>query len=584
MPRNITVTFDDGSTHVYREAPDDLTPDQVSARAQQDFGKQVISLDGGRKKAATIRDDIAQGVGDLVAGAVRGAGSIGATLLYPWDKAQDLYYGDRQRGLSSLITNEKPLSRNEERRMAMDDALRSLGADPDSIMYKGGKIAGEIAGTAGVGGAAANVLTRVAPRAIQAAPVFQKAVQAISSGGMKLGSPAATTTAGRVADMAIRAGGGAVSGGLSAGLVNPEDASTGAVIGGLAPGVIRGVGAAGRAVRNSLAVSPEVANLARRASELGIDVPADRLANSKPLNALAASLEYVPFSGRAASTEKMTKQLNTALSRTFGQESDNVTMALRNASDELGGKFDEVLKANSISVNDNFLNKLAQVESTANAELVGDSANVINKQIAQIMDKAGQGKIDGQAAYNIKRTLDRLGRGQGPEAYHARELRDVLMDGLNDSLGPQSAKDFAKVRQQYGNMRALEKIAQNGAEGDISAGRLANMKNIKNKELQELADIAAQFVRTRENPHGALQRLVIGGVAGASAGTAGLPLLAGTAVAGRGINTALNSNALRNALINAKPVQAQIGADEVNKLAQFMARTAPVALTPSGNR
>ena len=50
MPRNITVTFDDGSTHVYREAPDDLTPDQVSARAQQDFGKHVISLDGGRKR------------------------------------------------------------------------------------------------------------------------------------------------------------------------------------------------------------------------------------------------------------------------------------------------------------------------------------------------------------------------------------------------------------------------------------------------------------------------------------------------------------------------------------------------------
>ena len=46
---------------------------------------------------------------------------------------------------------------------------------------------------------------------------------------------------------------------------------------GLPLGVIRGVGAAGRAVRNSLAVSPEVANLARRASELGIDVPADRL-------------------------------------------------------------------------------------------------------------------------------------------------------------------------------------------------------------------------------------------------------------------------------------------------------------------
>lgn len=49
MPRNITVTFDDGSTHVYQNAPDDITPDMVTARAQKDFGKSVTALDGGRK-------------------------------------------------------------------------------------------------------------------------------------------------------------------------------------------------------------------------------------------------------------------------------------------------------------------------------------------------------------------------------------------------------------------------------------------------------------------------------------------------------------------------------------------------------
>lgn len=52
MPRNITVTFADGSNHVYRNAPDDITPDQVTARAQQEFGKPIKSLDGGRKPAA----------------------------------------------------------------------------------------------------------------------------------------------------------------------------------------------------------------------------------------------------------------------------------------------------------------------------------------------------------------------------------------------------------------------------------------------------------------------------------------------------------------------------------------------------
>lgn len=60
MPRNITVTFDDGSSHVYQNAPDNLTPEQVSQRAQQDFGKAVTALDGGRKgppKSAAPKQD-----------------------------------------------------------------------------------------------------------------------------------------------------------------------------------------------------------------------------------------------------------------------------------------------------------------------------------------------------------------------------------------------------------------------------------------------------------------------------------------------------------------------------------------------
>lgn len=51
MPRNITVTFADGTSHVYQNAPDNITPDAVAARAQQEFGKQITALDGGRAAA-----------------------------------------------------------------------------------------------------------------------------------------------------------------------------------------------------------------------------------------------------------------------------------------------------------------------------------------------------------------------------------------------------------------------------------------------------------------------------------------------------------------------------------------------------
>lgn len=57
MPRNITVTFSDGTSHVYENAPDDITPDMVTARARKDFNKSVIALDGGRRAApATISE------------------------------------------------------------------------------------------------------------------------------------------------------------------------------------------------------------------------------------------------------------------------------------------------------------------------------------------------------------------------------------------------------------------------------------------------------------------------------------------------------------------------------------------------
>lgn len=51
MPRNITIKFEDGSSHIYENAPDDATPEQVYARAQKDFAaKKVVHLDGGKSQ------------------------------------------------------------------------------------------------------------------------------------------------------------------------------------------------------------------------------------------------------------------------------------------------------------------------------------------------------------------------------------------------------------------------------------------------------------------------------------------------------------------------------------------------------
>jgi hypothetical protein len=165
-----------------------------------------------------------QGVGNLAAGAVRGAGSIGATMLAPLDIAKDAIAG---KGLS--------LESNRARRQAMDDGLRSMGADTDSAMYGVGKLGGEIAGTLGVGGTLARGVGAVAPRATGI-------INSLASGGFRTGA------APGAANMLTRTAGGAVTGGASAGLVDPEYATTGALIGGALPGGVKVAKAVGSGI------------------------------------------------------------------------------------------------------------------------------------------------------------------------------------------------------------------------------------------------------------------------------------------------------------------------------------------------
>lgn len=298
MPRNVTVTFEDGSQHVYQGAPDDVTPDAIQARAAKEFGKAVTALDGGRK--AEKRDPVQQFMGNVGAGLVRGAGSIGATLLAPVDAAA------RAMGVQNSIVGRT------DRRQAMDEALSGMGAETDSLAYQGGKLGGEIAGTAGVGGTIAGLGRAVPAVATKAGPLLD----AIGAAGFKAGG--ATGLPG----MGARVAGGAITGGAAAGLVDPRSAGAGAVIGGALPPVAAGAGAAGRWL-GSTGPGQAVANAFRSGGEkaarqiltqLGMSGKADELigylraspelvSGSKPT--LAQALVGTPAESRAGVYERV---------------------------------------------------------------------------------------------------------------------------------------------------------------------------------------------------------------------------------------------------------------------------------------
>jgi hypothetical protein len=239
MPR-FQITDPSGKTFEIN-APDGATQEQALAYAQEQFKQPTAQT---KAAPTTPEPSLLQkgisAIGGKIAdyantgfGAVRGAGSIGATAVAPYDVAKDAMAGQ------PLMTS------NNQRREAMTQGLGMLGADTESGEFASGKLGAEIAGTAGFGDVIAPLAQTLK---------MDKLANALRSGGFNLGgnpAPKALSAEG-VKNAATRVAGGAITGGAQAGAIDPETTGTGTVLGGALPVVGKVAGEAGSYINRSL--------------------------------------------------------------------------------------------------------------------------------------------------------------------------------------------------------------------------------------------------------------------------------------------------------------------------------------------
>lgn len=176
--------------------------------------------------APSMAQRVGQQLTNLGGGLVRGAGSIGATILSPIDAA------------ARAVGIQNDFIGRDDRRQAMTGALQQMGADPESLAFQGAKLVPEVAATLGVPG--------VLARGAQAAGAVPAVVNALRTSGMAGGN------------LATRVGAGAATGAAAAGMVNPEEVGTGAAVGAAIPLVGPAVSAAGSALRKGLGATTGV--------------------------------------------------------------------------------------------------------------------------------------------------------------------------------------------------------------------------------------------------------------------------------------------------------------------------------------
>lgn len=502
---------------------------------------------------SSMMDEIKQGAGNLAAGMVRGAGSIGATLLAPKDIISDALDG---KGFS--------LESNRQRRADMDSALESMGAQPDSMVYKGGKLTGEIAGTMGAGGLLANGLTKI-PVIASKAPAL---VNAIRTAGMSTGTATAPGIPGTAGNLLTRMAGGAVTGGVSAGLVDPESAGAGAAIGAAAPPLLLGAGKAANAI-GRLVSGPEVSNSVRAgvkaARDVGYVVPPSQ---AKPTlgNRLLEGMSGKITTAQNASARNQ-QVTNGLAAEALGLPKDTQITAdmLNNLRKQAGQAYEAVSSTGTITPDPSYAAALDKITAPAKQAAQGFPNAKPNALIAEI-ESLKSGQFDASSAVSKIGQL----REQADVAYRSGDkgLGKALKDGaavLEDVIDQHLQKigapgdllnGFRQARQQIAKTYTVEN-ALNATSGTVNAQKLA-AQLAKGKplsgELRQAAEFARQFPKAAQP----LEKM------------GSLPQLSPLDWAASGAVSAATSNPLMLASVLARPAARTLALSPIvqNRLAQ----------------
>jgi hypothetical protein len=512
----------------------------------------------------SMMDSVKQGAANLGSGLVRGAGSIGATILYPVDKITDMVKGDRDPSLTQLVTGQKKLSRNEERRQAMDSALTELtGSDPNSLLYKTGKLGGEIAGTAGVGSAIAP-----AAKVLGAAP---EVVNAIRTAGMTTGSTGL--------NLGTRAAGGAINGAASAALVDPKDTVEGGVIGGVLPPALAGAGKIGSAAARLLRgpeQAPELAAAIQKARGSGYVIPpsqANPTLLNRGLEGFAGKLttaQNASAKNSAVTSALAAKDLGLAADTTL---SPAILDEVRAEAGKAYGAAANVGKLNAAGAD---LPKDVGVKKFTDPLTLGQRSEVDSAEVVRAWKQANHDATGYYRAYGRDANPETLAKAKAASSA-ASKIDDFLTKSLTD-MGQGDVVDALKAaRVQIAKTHNIE-AAMNPATGTIDAKKLA-AQLAKGKYLsgglKDAADFAGRFPKAAQTPEamGSLPGTspLDWGMATGTSVVTGSPLAMLSPLARPAARATALSGLVQNRLVQGAPRQGGVN----DQLAQLLYRSAP---------
>jgi hypothetical protein len=376
------------------------------------------------------------------------------------------------KGLQMIGAEEtgQALIQDAARRQAEQEAFIAPYREAAPVRTGAGEFTGEVVSTLPAGSLIANVVSKV--------PGAGRVAEAIRTGGFRTGAPVATTAGGRAADIATRATGGAVVGGTSAALINPEEAGAGAGFGAVAPFVLPTVGRYVAAGGGKI-VDAFTGKLAPvKAGKVAREMAGDAIGQIRAANNLA------PIDINAAQAAA-------------GIDNDVYQAFLDFYAGKDKSSYFRVLKDTQKTAQ---LNRLAQLAGgpnlTENIESIKQGKNALNQLMTPIREaELNAANIAGTTGRQLQSEADRLAAAATGKVQDVRRFTAAQGRAINPA-----ASNLASDQQLMKLAGRADDVASQAADDSILLGQAARFK-------QNQADSVAAYKLKPLTPDSVLSRI-----------------------------------------------------------------------------
>tara|TARA_R110000822_G_scaffold13982_1_gene49309 strand:- start:22 stop:1554 length:1533 start_codon:yes stop_codon:yes gene_type:complete len=252
--------------------------------------------------------------------------------------------------------------------------------------------------------------------------------------------------------------------------------------------------------------------LARKAEQLGIKLDPAQKSGNRALGYLDSALGDMPITsgGQKLKNETQYGQVNRAISRTFGADTDKLSNKLFKSHQKIiGDEMNEIASSYTLNMDrelmtgsNGLIEKMKQLQKRSVNQ---EKLKMIQGRVQELLETNENGKITGEVyrRFNteIEDTIASLKRGNnGDAAFDLGQVKDIIDEGVSRSMDPADLARFNELRGLYSNLKTAEGSFKK-TKGEVSLNKLRQLiDNGKGQEdLADIAKISDAFLRPPPN-------------------------------------------------------------------------------------